>query len=198
MSEITYGTIDSLSPDEHNARRRDLRATEALSKSLKEFGAARSIVVDGDGKVRAGNGTLEAARAAGITKTIQVDAGPDELVVVRRGDLKGEKAQAYAIADNRTGELSEWDLDELERQLKGFEAVDFDAESMGFTDQELSDILPQAFSPNVDPSQSVKDVTDEDIDKAGDELEGKYNTEHQDQEIITCPHCFKEFSIQKE
>ncbi len=90
--------LSDLKRDPENARKRSERATATLANSLKQFGAARSVVMDGDGIIRAGNGTVEAAEAAGITKAKVIDAKPDELVVVRRADLTGEAAKAYAIA----------------------------------------------------------------------------------------------------
>jgi len=64
-------------------------------------------VVDGDGVIVAGNGTFAAAKAMGW-KTIDVV----------RTKLRGAEARAYAISDNRTAELAEWDAAELTKQLE--------------------------------------------------------------------------------
>lgn len=85
-----------------------------LRGSLEQFGAGRSILIDRNGQVIAGNGTLEAAKAVGIQTVRIVDAPPGTLVAVQRTDLKGAKATALALADNRTGELARWDGDTLE------------------------------------------------------------------------------------
>jgi hypothetical protein len=79
-----------------------------IRASLEEIGAFRSIAVDADGIVRAGNGVFEQAKSLGL-KIKTVDARPDELVAVRRPDLRGQKAIRAALLDNRTGELSTWD-----------------------------------------------------------------------------------------
>lgn len=84
-----------------------------IRESLQQVGAFRSIAIDGDGIVRAGNGVWEAAQELGLTLRV-VDAGPDEIIGVRRSDLTGDKAVLAAIYDNRTGETSYWDLDTLE------------------------------------------------------------------------------------
>ncbi|HLF28207.1 MAG TPA: hypothetical protein VJG32_17900 [Anaerolineae bacterium] len=101
-----------LRPDPQNARRHPGRNKEMIRASLKEIGAFRSIAVDGDNIVRAGNGVFEQAEALGL-KVRVIDARPDELIAVRRPDLKGKKAVRAALLDNRAGELSEWDVDVL-------------------------------------------------------------------------------------
>lgn len=98
--------------DPRNARRHTPRNKELIRQSLKEVGAGRSILVDGEGIVRAGNGVYEEAQAMGL-KVRAVEAAPDELIAVVRPDLTGEKAERAALFDNRTAELSEWDTDVL-------------------------------------------------------------------------------------
>lgn len=105
--------IGDLKPAKRNARshpRRNLDMTEA---SLKEFGAARSIVVDEQGEIIAGHGTVEAAKRAGITKVRAIETDGSEIVAVVRPGLTAQQKAELAIADNRTGELSEWDPDVL-------------------------------------------------------------------------------------
>jgi hypothetical protein len=94
--------------DPRNARVHGAENKALIRKSLEEVGAFRSIGIDGDGIIRAGNGVYEQAQNLGL-KLKFVDARPDELVAVRRSDLKGKKAIRAALLDNRTGELSTWD-----------------------------------------------------------------------------------------
>lgn len=112
--------LSKLIPDAANARLHPEKNEKALADSLKRFGPARSIVIDGKNVVRAGNGTLKAAAEAGITKVKIVDAKPGELIAVRRRDWSDSEATAYAIADNRTAELGAWDYDVLSQQLADF------------------------------------------------------------------------------
>lgn len=107
--KIRRVSLDSLKPDEGNTRRRKDRGKRALEQSLKRFGPGRSIVLDGGDVVRAGNGTLEAARRAGITDVIVVEPEPGTIVAVKRSDWSPTEAKAYSIADNRTNDLSEFD-----------------------------------------------------------------------------------------
>src|SRR5438874_8509523 len=92
--------ISSLHLDPANARRHPARNLDAIKASLARFGQQKPIVVDAAGICRAGNGTLAAARALGWA-TIRAVRTP----------LAGAEAAAYAIADNRTAELAEWDTD---------------------------------------------------------------------------------------
>src|SRR5689334_2882647 len=111
--------IGDILPDATNARRRDDRARRHLSASLRQVGAARSIVIDGKDIVRAGNGTLEAAQQAGISEVLIVEPRPDQLVAVRRSDWSPSEAVGYAIADNRLGDLATFDDAVLADQLAG-------------------------------------------------------------------------------
>ncbi len=90
--------LDQLTADPQNARVHPERNLAAIEASLARFGQQKPIVVAKDGTVVAGNGTLEAARRLGW----------DALLCVQT-DLPPDEARAFAIADNRTAELAEWD-----------------------------------------------------------------------------------------
>jgi len=120
--------ITELSADPANARLHDERSLEAIKASLRRFGQQKPVVVDGAGVVIAGNGTLEAARGLGWSHVAAI-----------RSDLAGVDRTAYAIADNRTAELSRWDDDAL-RQVLGTLPGDA-AEAAGWSVQELEGLL---------------------------------------------------------
>lgn len=100
--------MSDLQFDPHNARRHGEENKKLIRQSLQEVGAFRSIAVDGENIVRAGNGVFEQARELGLKVRI-VEAAPDELIAVKRADLVGDRAERAAILDNRAGELAEWD-----------------------------------------------------------------------------------------
>jgi DNA modification methylase len=81
--------------------------------ALQQVGAARSIVLDENNVVLAGNGVVEAAAEAGITAVRVIDANGHEIIAVRRSGLSPEQKRALAIFDNRTGELATWNFDQL-------------------------------------------------------------------------------------
>jgi ParB-like chromosome segregation protein Spo0J len=114
--------IDSLSPDPANARRHPQRNLEQIKASLRRFGQQKPIVVDATNTVRAGNGTLAAAKALGW-KTIEIV----------RSDLSKTELTAFSIADNRTAELAEWDAEILAATLTDPEIGD-----VGFLDDEIA------------------------------------------------------------
>lgn len=97
-----------LTPDPKNLRLHSQRNKDAIKQSLLDSGPFRSIAVDRDGIVRAGNGVFEQASELGYTVRV-VDAAPGELIAVRRPDLFGRAAERAALADNRTTDLSEFD-----------------------------------------------------------------------------------------
>jgi len=109
-------SLVDLKSDKRNARRRTDRSATLIGESLKRYGAARSIVIDEDNTVLAGNGTLEQAQAAGISNVRIIEAEGDELIAVRRSNLSDADKVGLAIADNRTSDLSDWDAEML-RQL---------------------------------------------------------------------------------
>lgn len=119
--------IRSLKPDPANLRKHSDRSIEAVMASLARFGQQKPIVVDRRGVVVAGNGTLEAAKRLGWNSIAAVSS-----------DLSGVERTLYAIADNRTAELSEWDSDALSKLAGELEGADLDA--IGFTADELAAI----------------------------------------------------------
>ena len=136
MSDIQH--IKDLTHDPKNARAHTPRNVGMLEQALHEVGAARSIVIDEDGTVLAGNATMDAAAQAGITRVQVVDADGETLIAVRRTGLTDEQKIKLAIFDNRVSDLSEWDAGVLAEI-----ANEIDLSSMFFPD-ELSAILEQA------------------------------------------------------
>jgi len=104
-------TLADLTPDPRNARRHNPRNVGMLEKALGEVGAARSIVIDENGVVLAGNATIEAAGRAGIERVQVVDADGETIIAVRRIGLTAAQKTRLALYDNRTAELADWDAD---------------------------------------------------------------------------------------
>ena len=120
--------IGKLTVDPVNARRHPEKNREAIRSSLSRFGQRKPIVVRKDTMtVEAGNGTLEAARELGWTHIAAVVLNDNAI-----------EATGFTIADNRTGELAEWDYTVLTQQLTAL--IDEDgslAQSLGFDADEL-------------------------------------------------------------
>lgn len=91
--------ISELKPHEKNPRHHPDSAIAKLPRSIQEFGWTNPVLVSKDGIVLAGHARLKAVEKAGITE-----------VPVIQLDLEGPKADAYLIADNKTQDLTDWDL----------------------------------------------------------------------------------------
>jgi ParB-like chromosome segregation protein Spo0J len=100
-------SIKDLKSDHKNARKRTDRSATLIEESLKRYGAARSIVIDEDNRVLAGNGTIEGAKAAGIKNVRVVETDGDEIIAVKRTGLTEDQKVGLALADNRTSDLSD-------------------------------------------------------------------------------------------
>lgn len=130
---------DNLRPDSRNARLHSARNKSLIARSLQEVGAGRSILVDGENIVRAGNGVFEQAQKLGLKIRI-VDGKADELIAVRRKDLRGARAVQAAVLDNRTTELSDWDPDVLADLADELDQAEIPLEALGFSDEEMEDL----------------------------------------------------------
>jgi DNA modification methylase len=160
--------------DEHNANQGTARGRELLMQSIRELGAGRSILVDKDGNVIAGNKTLEAAQKAGLKIKVISTAG-DELVVVQRQDLNLDDptgaARRLAYLDNRVSELDlAWDAEQLALDLQ----AGMDLGSLGFLDIELQELLAGLETTGGAPAD--EDVEADALDRA-DELQAKWGTQ---------------------
>ena len=98
--------VDRPKPYAKNPRRNDA-AVEKVAASIREFGWAQPIVVDGDGVIIIGHTRLKAAKKLGL-KTVPV---------LVRADLTPEQVAALRLADNKTAELAEWDEPLLAAEL---------------------------------------------------------------------------------
>ena len=170
MAKTTTIDIGEVSVDPENARDHDEANRAAIRKSLDRFGAGRSIVLDGDNVIRAGNGTVEAAREAGFAKVVVVEPDADTLVAVKRADWSEQEAKGYGVADNRAAELAKWDVPQLQSVIDSIPDIDLGA--MGFAQDQLDELFKAAAGGG----KSLDDVTedeppdppDEPVTQAGD------------------------------
>jgi hypothetical protein len=110
--------VRDLVPDGKNANKGTERGSGMLEHSLRSYGAGRSVLADKNGRIIAGNKTVEMAASIGMDKVQVVETDGRTLVVVQRTDLDLEtdaKAKELAIADNRISEVSlDWDGMEID------------------------------------------------------------------------------------
>jgi site-specific DNA-methyltransferase (adenine-specific) len=120
--------IAELTPDPNNARQHDDKNLKAIMGSLKEFGQRKPIVITEAGTIVAGNGTVEAAKRLGWL---------DIEVVKVPNDWTDAQVKAFAIADNRTAELANWNQEVLTSQLLELEAEGWELTEFGFEPLEM-------------------------------------------------------------
>jgi DNA modification methylase len=158
-------SINDLKSDHKNARRRTDRSSDLIKESLQRYGAARSIVIDEENRILAGNGTINGAKAAGIRRVRIIESEGDEVIAVRRTGLSEEQKVGLALADNRTSDLSEWDLEMLHRLSEEHELDPW------FNQDDLDELLNvvevDPVEGNTDPD-AVPDAPEEPITKPGD------------------------------
>ena len=116
MAKTYEVEIGQLIPDDKNFNRGTDEGKKLIRKSLHDFGAVRSVLIDKDNRIIAGNKTHENADAADIKKVIVVETDGKELVAVKRTDIgiDTKEGRELALADNATAHVNlEWDVDEL-------------------------------------------------------------------------------------
>ena len=145
--------VAELSLDPSNVRKHSRRNLDAIKASLRKFGQQKPIVVDAKGIVLAGNGTLTAAKELGWTE-----------IQATRTELAGVEATAFAIADNRTAELAEWDEDGLAKVLESPKVEDADLlAATGYDSAEVDKMVGAEVTEDEVPEPPPEPIT-----KAGD------------------------------
>lgn len=153
--KVQLWTLDRIKPYEKNPRKND-DAVAAVAASIRQFGFRPPIVVDGDGVIVCGHTRWRAARELGLAK----------VPVHVAEDLSPEQVRAYRIADNKTADLASWDTDLLSSELTALADLDVDLSGLGFSLDDLADILPQA--PGLTDPDSVPEPPEEPVTQPGD------------------------------
>ena len=155
--KIEMKPLADLRPYENNPRIND-QAVEAVSESIRKFGFRQPIVVDGGGVIVCGHTRYKAATQMGLA----------EVPVHIATDLGEEQIRAYRIADNRTAELSEWDMELLPIELADLQDVGIDWSLLGFDGRELQSMLDPGAKPGLTDPDAVPEPPDEATTVLGD------------------------------
>lgn len=137
--------LDQIDLDPDNVRRHNEKNIKAIMKSLERSYQRKPIVLYGN-KVIAGNGTVEAARRLGW-KEIWVNDDPFE---------SEEDARAYALADNRTNDLSDFDNEKLIQTLEQMEDSGWDIDALGWDNVDLDLLKENEFNPDIDDKKEIE------------------------------------------
>jgi DNA modification methylase len=146
---LEYAPIVSLSPLPRNARKHSERNLSVIKQSLKECGQQKPIVVDAEGIVIAGNGTMAAALSLGWDK-----------IWVLRTSLDKKRADLFAILDNRTAELAEWDAEELTFALDDLDKQGWELKEFGWDDKEREKMRPKVVKEGLCDDDEVPEQVD--------------------------------------
>ena len=114
MAKIIETNIESLVPDNKNFNKGTQFGDHLMDESLRRFGLGRSILIDKNNRIIAGNKTAEKAADIGFTDVVVVEVDGNQLVAVKRKDidLDSAKGRELALADNATGKANlAWDED---------------------------------------------------------------------------------------
>jgi len=158
-------SLKDLKHDHKNARKRTDRSASLIKESLERYGAARSIVIDEENRILAGNGTIEGAKAAGIKNLRVIETDGTEIIAVKRIGLSEEEKVGLALADNRTSDLSDWDADML-KQLSEEQDI-----TPWFEEDDLAEIIgevEQLPSEGLTDADDVPEAPEDPITKPGD------------------------------
>lgn len=114
MAKVIETNIESLVPDNKNFNKGTQYGDHLMDESLRKFGLGRSILIDKNNRIIAGNKTAEKAADIGFTDVVVVEVDGNQLVAVKRKDidLDSAKGRELALADNATGKANlAWDED---------------------------------------------------------------------------------------
>lgn len=126
-------TIKDLKFDDKNFNKHTEFGMSLLEKSLRQNGAGRSILLDKDNNIIAGNGVVEAAGQIGLDNVKIVETTGDQIIAVKRTDisLNSKKGREMALADNATAKADiEWDFENIISEMDPEDAKDWGVEEI--------------------------------------------------------------------
>lgn len=169
MNEIKTIDINKIKPYAKNPRKNN-NAVDKVAASIKEFGFQQPIVVDKEGIIIAGHTRYKAAIKLGLT----------DVPVVYADNLTDEQVKAYRLADNKTNEFAEWDMDLLVGELGELKEFSFDMTPFGF-EEESAEVIED----NFDVDQALAKI-ETPITKLGDVWQlGKHRLMCGDSTVVT-------------
>lgn len=172
-NKIEVWPIDKLTPYERNARTHSDEQVDKIAASIQEFGFVNPVLVDSEHGIIAGHGRVMAARQLGLT----------DVPVIVLDHLTDEQRRAYIIADNKLTEIGGWDEDLLAAEVNALLSDDFEIGLVGFTDDELADLLDDD-GLEEEPDDEDDETPPDSFDSYDDDIETQYR----------CPSCRYEWS----
>lgn len=159
--KVELADMSAVIANPRNPRTHSDKQVTKIAASIRRFGFLNPLLVDASGMILAGHGRLEAAKKLGI----------EQVPIIRVNHLTPSEKRAYAIADNRLGELSGWDEDLL--KLEVIDLMDFDlslVDLTGFETPELDILIdgPLVNRKKEDPADQLPVVEEQAVSRRGD------------------------------
>ncbi|WP_419535657.1 site-specific DNA-methyltransferase [Endozoicomonas sp.] len=158
VESIEHRSVASLVPYANNARTHSDEQVTQIARSIEEFGFVNPVLVGSDDVIVAGHGRLMAARQLGM----------ETVPVIVLGHLTETQRRALVIADNQITANSGWDEGLLKQELAELDALDFDLDLMGFSDEELEGLLLLDEPEGQTDDDEIPEPEDHPVSQAGD------------------------------
>ncbi|CAB4171833.1 Spo0J Stage 0 sporulation protein J (antagonist of Soj) containing ParB-like nuclease domain [uncultured Caudovirales phage] len=165
--------------------RNNAAAIEAVKQSITQFGFNQPLILDEDNVIIAGHTRYKALQELGATS----------IPCIIKAGLSAQEAKQYRIADNKTSELSKWDMEKLIPELREIEAIE--DMQIYFPAMSLDDLLQESAGGK----ETFKLPTTEQIGKVEAKLQAKFEDGSKAQQSayveVVCPHCAESFHVDR-
>ena len=158
VDNLEHWLVDELVPYAKNARTHSPDQVSQIARSIENFGFVNPILVGEDKVIVAGHGRLLAAQELGL----------QTVPVIVLGHLDEVQRRALVLADNKLAENAGWDEELLKLELQALDDLDFDLDLMGFSTEELDDLLLEEPAGGNTEDDQIPDVQEQPVSKAGD------------------------------
>ena len=155
---VEHWSLQRLIPYAKNARTHDDTQVSQIAGSIAEFGFVNPILVGDDNIIIAGHGRLMAAQQLGL----------DTVPVIVLHHLTEAQRRALVIADNKIAENAGWNDELLKLELEELGDLGFDLDVIGFSDEELDELLGNDEQPGEADEDDIPEVEDEPVSRHGD------------------------------
>lgn len=158
VESVEHWSLQRLIPYAKNARTHDDTQISQIAGSIAEFGFVNPILVGDDNVIIAGHGRLMAAQQLGL----------DTVPVIVLHHLTEAQRRALVIADNKIAENAGWNDELLKLELEELGDLGFDLDLIGFSDEELDELLGNDEQSGESDEDEIPEVEDEPVSRHGD------------------------------
>ena len=151
--KITYLPIEQLIPYASNSRTHSDAQIAQIAASIREFGFTNPVLIDEAGSIIAGHGRILASRKINL----------EQVPTITLTGLSAAQRKAYVIADNKLALNAGWDFEMLAAEIDGLNDLGFDLDLLGFSQDELNDLIGNPNSWLGDDDLKSEDESSQDL-----------------------------------